>query len=566
MSVLMELAAANGAVVSRDALIEKVWSGAHVSDHSVANAISELRRALGDDRANPTYIETISKRGYRLLAAATPVDDDIGPAAARIPQRRANMAALGGILAFFLLVALIFHLRPVFSAPTRIFLTDIENATGDPQWDIAAHALEEMLTVELTDASHSAGGHRLVRWRTAPVENDAVAAFSPNGGNLNPRDRIIEGTIILDGGEPTLTLQLIDTEDRASIWAGAWPIRGAGAFHARAVAAALSEPLGLPAATRVQDHPDARLYEAYWRARYLWGLRDHGSIRQALAILQKTTQDAPDFAPAHAALADIYAHKTAEELGLAREETYRLADIALTRALAIDPDLPEGLITQAYLSFFRDADATAAKAQIDRALKLTPQNALAWQTKAMIASAAGDFNQSLAAIDRARAIDPMSASILWDKVWFQYISGRHDDALSTAEVAKRLAAPVDVYEALIHLARGDDDAALDSWIARAGSRGAAPSMLARIAAIRAADGARPALVAFANDVANNAAYPEASTPLAALLIAVGDRDGAVQALLATPQEEKSWWRNWFGVMSAFDAVRADPRLAGYARV
>ena len=67
MAVLIELIAANGAVVTKDALLKAVWQGAIVSDHSVANAVSDLRRALGDDRRNPRYIETIPKRGYRLL-------------------------------------------------------------------------------------------------------------------------------------------------------------------------------------------------------------------------------------------------------------------------------------------------------------------------------------------------------------------------------------------------------------------------------------------------------------------------------------------------------------------
>lgn len=68
MNVLSALVEAKGDVVSKDALIDKVWNSAAVSDHSVANAVSELRKLLGDDAKAPMYIETVPKKGYRLVA------------------------------------------------------------------------------------------------------------------------------------------------------------------------------------------------------------------------------------------------------------------------------------------------------------------------------------------------------------------------------------------------------------------------------------------------------------------------------------------------------------------
>ena len=68
MEALVLLCANAGQVVKKDELIEGVWGRLAVSDHSVAMVISQLRRAFGDDARAPRYIETITKRGYRLMA------------------------------------------------------------------------------------------------------------------------------------------------------------------------------------------------------------------------------------------------------------------------------------------------------------------------------------------------------------------------------------------------------------------------------------------------------------------------------------------------------------------
>lgn len=69
MDVLVRLARTPGDVVSREALIDAVWPEVFISESVLTRAIAGLRRALGDDARRPRFIETISKRGYRLIAA-----------------------------------------------------------------------------------------------------------------------------------------------------------------------------------------------------------------------------------------------------------------------------------------------------------------------------------------------------------------------------------------------------------------------------------------------------------------------------------------------------------------
>jgi serine/threonine-protein kinase len=62
-----------GKVVPKEALIQEVWQGTHVTDTSPAEAVSILRQALGDDAQTPRYVQTIHRRGYRFVAELRPV-------------------------------------------------------------------------------------------------------------------------------------------------------------------------------------------------------------------------------------------------------------------------------------------------------------------------------------------------------------------------------------------------------------------------------------------------------------------------------------------------------------
>lgn len=76
MGVLLSLARANGSVRTKFDLLDEVWPSRYVVDGTLKRAVSELRKALGDDARNPRYIETIYKVGYRLVSLPRPADTD----------------------------------------------------------------------------------------------------------------------------------------------------------------------------------------------------------------------------------------------------------------------------------------------------------------------------------------------------------------------------------------------------------------------------------------------------------------------------------------------------------
>jgi DNA-binding winged helix-turn-helix (wHTH) protein len=68
MEVLLHLARRRGETVSQEELLAAVWGGRFVVEAVVTRAVSELRKALGDDPKAPRYIQTVARRGYRLIA------------------------------------------------------------------------------------------------------------------------------------------------------------------------------------------------------------------------------------------------------------------------------------------------------------------------------------------------------------------------------------------------------------------------------------------------------------------------------------------------------------------
>src|SRR5713226_2777848 len=75
MRLLLCLAERAGEVVSIDDLLNQVWSGVFVNQDSVYQAVASLRRLLGDDPKEPTYIETVPRLGYRMVATVSPWAD-----------------------------------------------------------------------------------------------------------------------------------------------------------------------------------------------------------------------------------------------------------------------------------------------------------------------------------------------------------------------------------------------------------------------------------------------------------------------------------------------------------
>src|SRR5271166_2962712 len=110
MRLLLYLAGRPGEVVSIDDLLRQVWSDVTVSPDSVYQAIASLRRLLGDAPKQPTYIATVPRLGYRMVATVNPwVDQPIAPVSR---LRTMLMLAAGAVVCLALVGAFLFRSHP----------------------------------------------------------------------------------------------------------------------------------------------------------------------------------------------------------------------------------------------------------------------------------------------------------------------------------------------------------------------------------------------------------------------------------------------------------------------
>ena len=76
MEALTVFAGRPGEIVSKRDLVDEVWSSGFVADNTIVHCINELRDALGDDPTMPRFLQTIPRRGYRMLARPGEIEDD----------------------------------------------------------------------------------------------------------------------------------------------------------------------------------------------------------------------------------------------------------------------------------------------------------------------------------------------------------------------------------------------------------------------------------------------------------------------------------------------------------
>ncbi|WP_428409634.1 tetratricopeptide repeat protein [Hyphococcus sp.] len=185
MDLLTLLAGAPGKVFSRDEIDAALWPGVTVGEDTLARAVSKLRRALGDETASPSYVETIPKRGYRLIADVRSLEPETKQVAGWITRQHVVIAAAAILIALIALVSLIVMKPDASPRSPAASLTERANdlymrfTRADNEAAITLY--QRAIAADPNYAPAQAGlanslVQRVIRWQSAP--GDAPSAVT----------------------------------------------------------------------------------------------------------------------------------------------------------------------------------------------------------------------------------------------------------------------------------------------------------------------------------------------------------------------------------------------------
>lgn len=182
-------------------------------------------------------------------------------------------------------------------------------------------------------------------------------------------------------------------------------------------------------ATGIHRPTSAEAQDLYLKGRYEWSRRSPESLTRAVDYFTQAIVRDPDYALAYAGLADTY-NLLREYTTMPAGEAYPRALAAAKKAVELDDTLSDAHRSLAFASFYWSWDFSGAEREFKRAIELSPNDAVGHHWYATALMVLGRFSESLAEIDRARQLDPSSASILADRGLILFTAQRSDEAVS----------------------------------------------------------------------------------------------------------------------------------------
>ena len=343
MDLLVYLAGHAHQVVTKDQILDDVWGGRFVAESVLSRSVADLRQLLDDDAQEPRVIETISKRGYRLVAGVTRSEPGsaIGPHG---PDGRPSLA----ILPFLDL------------APAR-------------DYEYFCDGLAEELTNRLAHLH----GLRVVARTSAFMFKGKVADVREIGRQLGVR-AVLEGSVQRSGGRVRVTAQLIDVSDGCHRWSGRFDQASDDIFAiedeiARTVVSELRVKLLGGTDARLTRRPATipAAHDLYLRGRHHSARRNLEDLDRAIRCFEQAIELDPSYAAAYAGIAECCC--VIGFVGFRRPmEVFPRARQEAKRALEIDPGLTGAHAVLAYETAMHEWDWETAERHFLQALDFSP--------------------------------------------------------------------------------------------------------------------------------------------------------------------------------------------------
>ena len=471
LALLLEHA---GEGVTREELRERVWPSNTFVDfeNGVNTAIKQLRASLNDSAAEPRYIETLPKLGYRMIVPvefeaglagerAAEVKEESGgamnvrqvaasPTAGRIGSRKRLWftAAAVSALAIACLVAFLkwprTHLTSQRAAPAvriMVAVLPFENLTGDESQDYFSDGLTEEMIAQLGRLDPKEFG---VIARTSVMHYQRTSEKVDQIGSELGVQYVLEGSVRRDSDKVRINAQLIEVGGQRQLWAQQYDRELTNLLIvqgeiAREISDSIQLTLGSPEHGETVPHPTLtpQAYQAYdlcLKGLYFWNKRTEPGLQQAIVYFQQAIAKDPNYAPAYAGLANSYALVPGYTLAPAAKYMPKAREAAL-RALQIDDELPEAHVALALTLENYDWDWSNAEKEYRRAIELNPNYATAHHWYAEFLTWQGRFDEALRESEFARRLDPLSLIIATDRAAIFYFARQYDRAVEQYQSA-----------------------------------------------------------------------------------------------------------------------------------
>lgn len=461
MQLLLCLANSAGGVVSVDRLLIDVWPGVVVGSASVYQAISQLRKLLGDVDANPTYIATIPRKGYRLIAPVR----NIAPAGPPVPRSAINEVTPAPPSNIAPAPTLRRRLTPFVLAGAVMLALVVAGSTIWGKWRGNSPTAKSIgsivvlpfvdLTAEKSDQSFCDGlTEELSSWLSQIPTLRVVArtsAFAFRGqredvrkiGRALDTDHILEGSMRRDGNHMRISVQLIDARNGYHLWSENFDRSIYDTIKmqediARSVAATLQVRLSSESerqfAARRAVNPE--VYQLYLLARYYEQQATLESTDRAAALYRQVVNADPNFAPAYVRLARALLNQQ-EFHGTPIVDAAAAMEPLIATALRIDDRLSGAYAIRGSLRATQAREKDALD-DLRLAISLNPSDMGAFAEIGRLRLLDGRPGEALQSYDRAAALDPLNSWLQLPRCTALEDLARYDEAAKACERARVL--------------------------------------------------------------------------------------------------------------------------------
>jgi TolB-like protein/DNA-binding winged helix-turn-helix (wHTH) protein len=226
LRLLQYLAGRAGETVSMEELLDHVWSGVVVTQDSVYQAVTALRRLLGDEAKNPRYIVTVPRLGYRLIAAVSPwMDDAAVYVKAPEPRRRHKLSVGASVIGMVLAVLLGFTWWQSARAPASKSLAVLPFLDLTTQ-DMKEEYFADGLTEELINRLSKLPGFAVPAPSVSFHYKDTKLSPAQIAEELGVR-YLLDGSLRESGGMMRISARLVRGDDGFVIWTSSYDVPAA---------------------------------------------------------------------------------------------------------------------------------------------------------------------------------------------------------------------------------------------------------------------------------------------------------------------------------------------------